>query len=1359
MFKINQTKHFFYVLLLCFLAEYSHAQTPYTFNHLTIEDGLSQNSVLAIIKDPQGFMWFGTTYGLNRYDGQNIRLFKNNALLKKNIVSNNYITTLAVDDNKVMWVGSLSSLDKYDPKNETFIHVLSDVNRANYLYKDRNGTLWLGTDNGLLYSTDKFHNRFKTFELPIKGPYQVMTIFQDHFGHIWIGSNRGLVRLENLNGRYRYDLFIHSADPSSVSSNVITAIAEDKKNRLWIGTKHNGLNLYNRQGNSFKHYSRSENSLNTPGIDDIRKMTVDKKGQLWIGTQEGISLLDTERMRFETYLHDSSNPLSLGENSVFDIYEDNCGSIWIGTYFGGVDVAHTITTPFQVYQNDKYRSSINNNVISAIAGDKLNNLWVGTNDGLNYLNKKTGRVSIFKHIDKSPNSISSNGIKRILVDRSQRVWVGNYQGGLNLFRPATNDFIHYRHLDGDPMSLSHDNVNCVIEDNKGQLWIGTSMGLNLFDPRSNKFKLVCTKEIKKKELITALFEDSKHNIWIGSDDNVHLWNSVSNSFKSFIWGKGLGLVNSSVNCFYEDKTGAIWIGTDHSGLSVYNPAKKTFRTFSQKDGLPASNVLSIFEDNYGFLWLSTERGLVKFDKLHWTFRVYNINDGLPGNVFNIGSGFKDSAGQLFFGGYKGLIGFYPERISMNSFKPHLIFTSLKVLDKPIQIKGPDSLLKKAIDLTDEITLSADQNIFAIGFAALNYIKPTKNRYKYKLEGFDKNWKEVGTPSASYTNLRPGKYTFLVNGSNNDGLWSSKPAKMTINILPPLWKTWWAYMIYGIIFFSGSYYIYRFFKNREKLERDLFLKHLEAEQQQSLYQMKLDFFTNVSHEIRTPLTLIIGPIEKLIDLTRENEVINKSLQIVKHNTDRLFRLVTELLDFRKVESDKQPLYFFEQNIVKFAGDIFQSFQNLAEKKCINYAFKSSEEEILAYFDKDQLEKVFFNLLSNAFKFSDEGDTIHFLIQKNLPCNQIEVIISNDGEGINQENLDKIFDNFYQVNEPGRYTIGTGIGLALSKSIVERHHGRIDTESVAIENGRFRTSFKVILPLGSAHLTNDLLLDENISYRTVQDSSYLPLPVIGIPDDYLSGAVPVDKTHTVLIVEDNEELRDFIQGLLDKKYFTVACPNGAEGWEAAVRIIPDLIISDVMMPVMDGLEFCRKLKTDNRTSHIPVILLTARAANIHQVGGLQNGADAYITKPFSDQVLQLNIQNMLALRAALQAKLSKQLFLGPVSNPSSRDEELLGKIIAAVEKNLDNPEFGLTQLTLEIGMSKSVLYKKIKALTDVSLTDFVKIQRLKRAALLLQGGEYTPAEVTHMVGFSDPKYFSKEFRKLYDVTPYQYLRQSP
>lgn len=1358
MFKINKTKHFFYVLLLCALSKYSDAQTPYTFNHLTIEDGLSQNSVLAIIKDPQGFMWFGTTYGLNRYDGKNIKIFKNDAVLKKNIVSNNYITTLAVDDNKVMWVGSLSSLDKYDPKNETFIHVLSDVNRSNYLYNDHGGILWLGTDNGLLYSTDKFHNKFKVLELPIKRPYQVLTIFQDHFNYLWIGTSRGLVRLENLNGQYRYRLFVHAADPTSISSNVITAIAEDKENRLWIGTKHNGLNLYNRQEKSFKQYSRSENSLKTSDMDDIRKITVDKKGRLWIGSQGGISLLDTEGMKFETYLHDSSNPLSLGENSVFDIYEDNCGSIWVGTYFGGVDIAHTITTPFQVYQNDKYRSSISNNIISGIAGDRINNLWIGTNDGLNYLNRKTGRVSIFKHADKFPNSLSSNVIKTILVDRLQRVWVGTYQGGLNLFRPATNDFIHYRHQDGDPTSLSYDNLSCIIEDIKGRLWVGTTMGLNLFDPGSNKFKLVYTDEIKKKELITALFEDSKHNIWIGSDDNIHFWNSASNTFKSFVWGKSLCLANSSVNCFYEDKTGAIWIGTDHSGLSVYNAQKNTFRTFSEKDGLPASSVLSIFEDNHNFLWLSTERGLIKFDKEQGAFSVYSTNDGLAGNVFNVGSGFKDSAGQLFLGGYNGLIGFYPEQISVNNFKPHLIFTSLKVLDKPVQIKGPDSLLKKAIGLTDEITLSADQNVITIGFAALNYIKPTKNRYKYKLEGFDANWSEVGTPSASYTNLHPGKYTFLVNGSNNDGLWSSKPAKLIINILPPLWKTWWAYLIYGILFFTGSYYIYRFFKNRARLERDLFLKHREAEQQQALYQMKLDFFTNVSHEIRTPLTLIIGPIEKLIDLTLENEMINRSLRNVKHNTDRLFRLVTELLDFRKVESDKQPLYFFEQNIVKFAGDIFQPFQNLAEKKHINYAFKSSEDEILAYFDKDQLEKVFFNLLSNAFKFSDEGDAVHFLIQKDLSHNQVEVIVSNDGKGINQENLDKIFDNFYQVNEPGRYSIGTGIGLALSKSIVELHHGHIDTESIAIGNDRFRTSFKVILPLGSAHLSDDLLLDKNISNGALQGSSYLSPPAIETLDDYLSGALPVDKTHTVLIVEDNEELRDFIQGLLDKKYFTIACSNGAEGWDAAVRIIPDLVISDVMMPVMDGLELCRKLKTDNRTSHIPVILLTARAASIHQVGGLQNGADAYITKPFSDQVLQLNIQNMLALRAALQAKFSKQLFLGPVSNPSSKDEELLSKIMAAVEKNLDNPEFDLTQLTLEIGMSKSVLYKKIKALTDVSLTDFVKIQRLKRAALLLQSGAYTPAEVTHMVGFSDPKYFSKEFRKFYNVSPYQYLRQS-
>ncbi|WP_029277757.1 hybrid sensor histidine kinase/response regulator transcription factor [Pedobacter borealis] len=1357
MFTINETKYFFYILLLCALSTYSHAQTPYIFNHLNIEDGLSQNSVLAIIKDPQGFMWFGTRYGLNRYDGQNIKVFKNTTVSKKSVVSNNYITTLAVDDNKVMWVGSLHSLDKYDPKSGTFIHVLSDVDRSNYLYNDRKGTLWLGTDSGLLYSTDKFHNKFKRLKLPIKKSYKVLTIFEDHLDNLWIGTTSGLVRLEKLNGRYQCSIFAHSADPNSISSSVVTAIAEDKKNRLWIGTKHNGLNLYEGTGKFFRHYSQSENSPNTVGINHIQKITADRNGKLWIGTQEGISLIDTEKMKFENYQHDSSDPVSLGENSVFDIYEDNCGSIWIGTYFGGVDVVHAITTPFQVYQNDKYKNSISNNVISAIAEDRINNLWIATNDGLNYFNRKTGRFTIFKNADKSPNSLSSNVIKTILVDRSQRVWVGNYQGGLNLFRPETNDFIRYRHLDADPMSLSYDDVNCIVEDNKGGIWVATSMGLNLFDPGTNRFKLVYTDNIKKNELIRVLYEDSKHNIWIGSN-NIHFWNSATNTFKSFIGGKTPGLVNGVVNCFYEDKTGAIWFGTDHGGLSVYDPKKNAFRTFSQKDGLPSDNILSLLEDDYGFLWLSTERGLIKFDKEHQIFKLYNTKDGLPGNVFNIGSGFKDRAGQLFFGGYNGLVGFYPEEIRENDSRPAVMLTSLKVFDKLIGIKGPDSLLKKAIELTGEITFSSEQNVFTIGFSALNYIKPEKNRYKYKLEGFDKNWNEDVVPFASYSNLRPGQYTFLVNGSNNDGLWSVRPAKLIINILPPLWLTWWAYLIYGVVLFAVSYYVFRFFKNREKLERELYLEHREAEQQQALYQTKLDFFTNVSHEIRTPLTLIIGPIEKLIDLTSENEAVRKPLQNIRRNTDRLFRLVTELLDFRKVESDKLPLYFFEQNIVDFAGDIFLLFQNLASQKNINYTIECSEDKIFAYFDKDQLEKVFFNLLSNAFKFSDEGGEINLLIRKGETGDQVEIIVTNNGKGINMENLDRIFDNFYQVNESRHYSIGTGIGLALSKSIVELHHGHIHAESVAIDTEHYKTSFKVILPLGRAHLSDDLLLDGNINTRAEQDSSY-HRPIIEVLDDNQTAGVPIGKTYTVLLVEDNEELRNFIQRLLDKKYDVVTCSNGMEGWDTAVRIIPDLIISDVMMPVMDGLELCKKLKTDNRTSHIPIILLTARAASIHQVSGLQNGADAYITKPFSDQILQLNIQNMLALRAAMQARFGKQLLLEPANNPSTKDEELLGKIMVAVDKNLDNPEFDLMQLTLEIGMSKSVLYKKFNALTDVSLTDFVKSQRLKRAAVLLQKGEYNPTEVTYMVGFSDPKYFSKEFRKVYGVTPYQYLHPNP
>lgn len=1352
MLSVKSIKYFFAVFFVCGTGLLGFSQNRLVFNHLIVEDGLSPNSVLSIVKDSQGFMWFGTKYGLNRYDGREIKVFKNSPQHKNSIASNDFVKALTLDNDKVLWVGSLWGLDKFNPESESFTHSVTGVDRANCIYKDREGVLWLGSNNGLTYSTDKNNKVFRKFNLGLKIPYQVQAIFQDHLNRIWIGTTAGLVRLMKVKGRYQSHFFTHTGNVNTISGNLITTITEDKKGRLWIGTKYDGINLYEENKNSFKRYFHSENSPRSLVNDHVRKILVDRRGKLWIGTQEGLSILDPETEKFENYVHDSANPSSLSQNSIHDIYEDNCGSVWIGTYFGGLDVVHTIVTPFEVYQDNKYKSSISSNIISTIVEDGKHNLWIGTEaGGLNYFNRETNTFKAYKNTLKDGSSLSSNLVKSILIDKAQRVWIGTALGGINLFRPDKNDFVHYRNREFDNHSLSSDEVNCVFEDSEGRFWVGTQLGLDRFYPETGQFNVVDIKSINNiDKQVAILFEDSKHNMWIGTRHSIKYRPKGSNSYVTFVGGSTSGLANSYANCFFEDKQGTIWIGTYHGGLSAYHPLKKTFSTFTEKDGLPGDNILAILEDDKGFLWLSSENGLVKFDKQRITFKVYNTSDGLPGNVFNNTSSLKDSKGQMFFGSYNGLISFYPDHIKENDFSPSVVFTSLKLFNQPVQINEEDGLLKRAMSLTKEITFTSQQNVFTIEFAALNYIKPRKNRYKYKLEGFDKNWNEGVNPSATYTNLPAGKYTFLVKGSNNDGLWNETPAKLEIHILPPIWRTWWAYSLY---FIAGSflfYFILRFTRRQQRLESELYFEHLNNERQQELYQMKLDFFTRISHEIRTPLTLIFAPLEKLIKLTRENHMVNHQLYGIKRNTDRLLRLISELLDFRKIETGNAKLQVSENELVAFCRSIYNSYEGLAEIKNIAYSFTCEEEQIYTWFDIGQMEKVFYNILSNAFKYTPDGGKISFTIISETE--RVKVVIADTGIGIALEVQDKIFTNFYQVNSGPATVEGWGIGLALVKNIVDLHRGEINVSSTQASNGgNGNTALSVSLSLGNTHFTPDELLTEDI---VMQPEAHLPELLVwneNGPDDVI---IP-EKKYTIQVVEDNDELRGFIVQSLQSTYHILESLNGLEGWIKAIEHIPDLIVSDVTMPELNGLEFCSRLKADESTNHIPVIMLTAMASHLHQVDGLEAGADVYITKPFSIQVLELSIRNLLQGRESLREKYVRQIMLTPRKlECESPDEKFLNKLMSLIEQNMEDPEFNVSSLVENIGMSQTVLYKKIKVLTDLSIADFIKSQRLKRAAQLLTEHNLNIAEVAYAVGFNDRKYFSKEFRKQFGVSPSEY-----
>ncbi|MBB5438384.1 ligand-binding sensor domain-containing protein/signal transduction histidine kinase/CheY-like chemotaxis protein [Pedobacter sp. AK017] len=1357
-----------WMVFMLFLLLGNTAFAQLSFDHLSVGNGLSQSTVLSICKDSRGYMWFGTRDCLNRYDGKGVKIYRTDPDDPATISAEDYIYALLEDRQKNLWIGTQNGLNRYIPEKDAFERIAYEPKNPNSIsdkivlsiLADSRGQVWFGTNKGLSMLENPASRKFKKFYQKdgIAGN-SVYTVFEDSKRNIWVGTTEGLTMMTLKNGRYTFTSFRHDpADPNSISGSSVKAIAEDKQGRIWIGSETEGLNLYVPVSGSFVHFKY--NPLIADGLSNniIRKIMVAKNGSLWIATMNGLNILDPQTFRFTAYKHDSDSRKSLSDNSIKEIYEDEQGSVWVGTMFGGVNVTHHNTIPFTVYKYNKYRNSISSDIISVIEADAQGNLWIGTEgQGLNYLDLKTGLFKKYINDPGDPGSLSNNTIKAIFKDSKGRVWIGLYQGGLELFMPASGKFKHYPHDPRYANSLSFGYVSSIAEDEHGRLLVGTSSkGLNIFDPEQGVLSLLSdlpTKGLKlSSSYIRFAYQDSKKNVWVGTPRGLNLLTPGAAQFKVFFRGSHTdSLKSNQISCIREDHRGNIWIGSLRGGLSLYHPESRSFTTYSRANGMASDNIIDILEDNERNLWISTDRGLTKFDVRRKTFKNYNTGDGLPTNEFNINSAYKDKSGKLYFGSYNGLVTFTPRDIKENTALPKAVFSGLRLFNKPVAINGPDKLLKEDISFTKQITFSADQNIFTIDFLALNYIQPQRNKYAYKLEGFEKDWNYVNIPSATYTNLPSGKYKLLVKGSNNDGLWNNTPTAMEIRILPPLWQTWWAYLLYFIAGSALLYFVLRFTRRQQKLESELYYEHLNNERQQELYQMKLDFFTRISHEIRTPLTLIFAPLEKLIQLTKENDTVNQQLLGIKRNTDRLLRLISELLDFRKIESGNASLQVSENDLVAFCRNIYNAYQSLAEVKNITYSFYSPEERIPAYYDISQLEKVFFNILSNAFKYTPDGGKISFNLTKEN--DRVKVEITDTGIGIPVDAQAKIFTNFYQVKSGTIAAEGWGIGLALVKNIVDLHKGELTVFSEPAAEGKpGKTSLTVTLSLGKAHFKAEELTDTPLLMKTVTD-----VPVTEGPVPMEEGGLEVlaEKKYTVQVVEDNDELRGFIVQSLQNTYHILESINGLQGWETAIENVPDIIVSDVTMPELNGLELCLKLKQEEKTNHIPVIMLTAMASHLHQVDGLEAGADVYITKPFSIQVLELSIRNLLQGREGLKQKYMKQIMLSPRKlEIESPDEKFLNKLMQLVEDKMEDPDFNVGSLVEDIGMSQTVLYKKIKALTGLSITDFIKSQRLKRAAQLLSDHQLNIAEVAYSVGFNDRKYFSKEFRKQFGVAPSDY-----
>lgn len=1312
-------------LLLCFLIHAVFSKSgaqDLAFNHLTVEDGLSHNAVLSIVQDGQGFLWYGTRYGLNRYDGTRFRIYRHDPADSTSL-PDNQIMSLYRDPHDILWVGTTAGLAKYDPVNDRFERIdLQPVRRVNVncIYVDSRGRRWTGANNGL-YLQDGDRQEFIT---PGKiAGFVVRCIYEDKKGNIWIGTSNGLTKMTNG----RFETFRHEdGNPSSLAMNFITSVTEDAAGRLWIATQTGGINIYDHATGKFS-------LLAQPAIVNniVRRVLRDRSGRMWVGTQEGLSIVDKDGS-VHHYQHQSRNDNSLSQNSIHSIYEDDNGVVWMGTYFGGVNMIHPYGTLFTAWHDHPPLDGVSNNVVSSIREDAQHNYWIATEGGgLNYFNRSTGHFTYYKHNVNDTGSIGSNLVKIVYEDKDHNIWAGTHGGGLNLFQHGR--FKRYFYNSKDAGTFSRE-ITAILEDKKGRFWVGASDQLHLMHRTGTLLEKradsVLTGTVTRQS-IRCVFEDSRERIFIGTISGLYLFT-----------GDSMRLLQPGyINSVQEDSRHNIWVSMYFGGLIKYGTDLEKQASYRVKDGLPNDNVLGLLEDTQHDLWISTDNGLVRFNPVRNTFQTYTTSDGIAGNVFNYNSFLKNSQGEFLFGGYNGITSFYPEKIITNPHAAPIRFTGLRLFNNMVGIGQDNGLLKKDIGYTDALRFHHNQGVFTVEFALLNYVKSNKNRYAYRLEGADRDWIETDNPAVTYTNLSSGRYTLLVKGANNDGIWS-KPARLEITILPPFWRTWWAYGIYLLLTAGVLLLITRVFFLRALLRKE-----------DELHQVKLNFFTHVSHEIRTHLTLLLVPVEKMLETMKKGDPLESTLTQLRNNADRLLKLVSELMDFRKAETDHLRLHIQEQDLITFLDYIHASFRELSLDRGISISLQYDLEQAPLYFDREQLEKVFFNLLGNAFKFTPEGGkvAIHLLRQRNTYV----ITVTDNGRGIAPEYLDKLFTNFFQVQDHGWQNTGYGIGLALSKNIVEQHKGTLTVESEpSTPDKEGRTCFTVTLLQGYKHFEG--------SRHIFGDNTFVPaVPVVADVPQEAPGVEETGnpKLFSMLVVEDNPELRALIRQTFQGQYQVLESENGADGLAVATSQIPDIVISDVMMPEMDGLQLCQLLKTDERTSHIPVVLLTAKSSQADQVSGLETGADLYITKPFSTKVLTLNVRNLLASREKMRERYSHQLqaddtITVPDALPNSVDQAFLLKVISLVEEHMDDAEFGVEMLARKVAMSQPVLYKKLKAVTGMSVNDFVKSLRLKKAAALIRTRQHAVYEVAYMVGYNDRKYFSREFKKQFGKTPSEF-----
>ncbi len=1351
-------------LLITFLPEKANPATSnLQFRQFSSSNGLPNDEVQNVYQDQEGYIWIGTRSGLYRYDGYNAKAYKF-SLSDPNLLTSNNILCITSDELHQLWVGTNKGLNILNRVTGHIRKVIlpgsSGNNLISCLLYRKNGEVWIGTDGGLYRhdpKTGHFGMLFNISGNSILPRCAIKSLIEDKQGDVWIGTwDNGLFRYSTQENRFiQY--------PQFNPRNSAQALCEDSYGRIWVGTWNVGLycleNPREMSGLRWKYYDKKDFQKNLPAnfIYSLQEDTTTHT--LWIGSSSGLVIMDLQSGELTSYRAEEKQH-HIPSNEVTSILQGRSGLMWISTLGGGVLCTDTHLKPFRnVTLEDKNENDISMNGVRSFMVDAQNRIWAGAGtygfiiyDPATQVTTTWQQMPEFSHIGWLPS------VYAICQRRNGDICLGTFGGGILLYRQGER--VQLVSAYNGQSYLADNDIYCFIEDEKGNLLIGTGRGLSLLNAQGEGISLnkYASFDIERS-IIQSITRSRDGNFWIGSTEHgiIRLEGDLSkpeelhfscyNSYNKKQPVKGTQKV-------LEDKKGRIWAASLEGGLFLYNAKKDVFEAVNARFNIPGERICSIEEDEEGCLWGSTNYGLVRIKAENvptgFTVRIFNDADGLQSNFYIARSSYQHG-NKLYFGSYKGFSYFDPKDINHNSTPTPVSITDIRIFNQPLASFPPEVREKISPEMpeyTSRITLSDDQNNFSIEFSGLSFDQSMKDLYAYKLEGYDHEWQQTDALQrfAYYNNLPSGTYTFRLKATNYSGVWYESPKTLTIIIRPPFWATWWAYSLYILLLAGGLYLAYRIVRNRTTQRNQLKLREMERDKIEELNHNKLQFFTNITHELLTPLTILSVMVDELKHSIPQGFT---NYGVMKNNINRLIRLLQQILEFRKAESGNLKLRVSRGDIAAFVQREVESFYPLMKNKKLHLSLVCDPESILAYFDTDKLDKILYNLLSNAAKYNKENGFIQVNLSYGADKDHIIITVKDNGQGISPERQKSLFERFYEGDYRRFNTTGTGIGLSLTKDLVELHQGNISVES----NLGKGTTFTINLPIDLSFFKEEEV-DERPE-ETVQTEESHPL----LRSESKTEQPENLNAPTVLLVEDNEELLQLMSNLLGREYRILTAANGKEGIVILENEEVELIVSDIMMPEMDGIEFCKYTKGQIDYCHIPIILLTAKNKEEDRTEAYESGADAFISKPFHLSVLHARIRNLLKTKERTAKDFKKQLvFEVQELHYTSMDEDFLQRAVQCVHNHLDDSEFDQQQFVEEIGSSKSTLYKKLKSLTGLNTSAFIRNIRLKAACTIAESKPTIRiSELAYAVGFNDPKYFSSCFKKEFGMLPSEYMER--